>query len=802
MRRVPDRCPPEDVGARAAERRSVSAVSADIAVHGGRRSPGPLTRSDVEPAERVERPIARLITFSAFALYGVLRWATLEKPAPSTRLFGLFALAVVLVGAGPKLDRRSRPLAIAAAVCALFVMPMICGIPFGWLIHLRFAAIGDGIRQGLGALPDSLMPYLGVNAWVRLVMVLGAGVLMLDAALLLAFSGQQIGDLRRAASATALIALAVIPSTIVRPQLPYVQGLILFALLVAFMWSERAAAPASAGAIALAAVAGVCGVVLAPGLDQRQPWLNYNGLTRSLAPTHVDSFDWSQRYGPLNWPQGGREVLDIKARNPDYWKAENLDAFNGTGFARGPGLLGSQIPTPPASELRRFTQTVQVTLRSMRTSDVIAAGFASSPGRVGEGVSPGVSPGTWTANTALGPGDSYTVSVYSPHPTGAELAAAGAEYPPRAVADELTIGLPTSGLTVAGLPQVGFPPFHSSAPIANVIGPYNLSGLELVRESPYLRAYQLAQRLASAAPTPHAFVQSVERYLSPENGFAYDQRPSPATYPLESFLFSTRRGYCQQFAGAMALLLRMGGVPARVATGFTTGNYDSSKHQYVVSDLDAHAWVEAYFPNYGWVRFDPTPAAAPARRGRTSLLPAAGLNGNNALGPAPGIRRAGQAATTGAAATHHGAAGGLPLGLIVGLLAAALVAAASAIALLRPGSPPSAERLVRELDRAFDRCGRPLHGGATLRGLERRFRASAAAARYVRTLRLARFAGTAQLPSGSDRRAVRAELAAGLGAAGRLRALWALPPRPWFGRHFSGHEGPSRPRFGPRVRRR
>ena len=64
----------------------------------------------------------------------------------------------------------------------------------------------------------------------------------------------------------------------------------------------------------------------------------------------------------------------------------------------------------------------------------------------------------------------------------------------------------------------------------------------------------------------------------------------------------------------MALLLRMGGIPARVAVGFTTGTYDTATHQYVVSDIDAHAWVEAWFPHYGWVRFDPTPAAAPRSR--------------------------------------------------------------------------------------------------------------------------------------------------------------------------------------------
>jgi protein-glutamine gamma-glutamyltransferase len=764
----------------------VSAVSADVAVHGGRFARGgrrPLASSP-RSAAHVERPVARLVTFAALALYGVLRWSTLEKPAPSTRLFGLLVLAVVLVGVGARLDRRSRPLAIVAAACAFFAMLMICGIPFGWLIHLRIGVISEGIRQGLGALPDALMPYLGINAWVRLVMVLGAGVLLLDAALLLMFAAGSISDLRRAASATALIALAVIPSTIIRPHLPYLQGLVLFALLVAFMWSERGARPGSAGAVALAGVAGLCGIVLAPGLDQRQPWINYNGLTRSLASTHVDTFDWSQRYGPLNWPQVGREVADIKAGTPDYWKAENLDVFNGTGWAQGSGVLGSQIPGPAAPELARFTQTVHVTLRGMRTNNVIAAGFASTPQQVGEGVSPGVSAGTFTSGSPLGPGDSYTVSSYSPHPTGAELASAGADYPGNAVADELTINVPTGGLTIGGLPQLEFPPFHSSGPIVNVIGPYSVSGLELLQDSPYVPAYQLAQRLAAAASTPYEFAQNVERFLSTQNGFAYDQTPQAATYPLESFLFSTRRGYCQQFAGAMALLLRMGGVPARVATGFTTGDYDPAKRQYVVSDLDAHAWVEVWFPRYGWVRFDPTPAAAPARGGRTSLLPATGLNSRNRFAPRPVVRGTRSAPDVGASAGQHsGAAGGLAAGPLAALLAAgALLAAALLILALRRASPTSDERLVAELELAFARCGRPLGPDATLRALEVRFRSSTPAARYVRALRLARFAGATELPLPSDRRAVRDELARGLGPMGRLRALWALPPWGGFGR--------------------
>ena len=69
----------------------------------------------------------------------------------------------------------------------------------------------------------------------------------------------------------------------------------------------------------------------------------------------------------------------------------------------------------------------------------------------------------------------------------------------------------------------------------------------------------------------------------------------------------------------MALLLRMGGVPARVATGFTTGAYDQNTKSWLVTDVDAHAWVEAWFPHYGWVTFDPTPAAAPARGGHAPI---------------------------------------------------------------------------------------------------------------------------------------------------------------------------------------
>jgi hypothetical protein len=125
---------------------------------------------------------------------------------------------------------------------------------------------------------------------------------------------------------------------------------------------------------------------------------------------------------------------------------------------------------------------------------------------------------------------------------------------------------------------------------------------------------------------------------------------------------------------------------------------------------------------------------------------------------------------------HHPAGGGInPLIIVAGVLA--LVALGlSARWLLTPDQSP--EDLVDELERALARSGRPLADGVTLATLERRFRSSPTAAGYVRALRLSRYAGGSARPTAAQRRALRRQLRFGLGLSGRMRALWALPPRP------------------------
>jgi hypothetical protein len=80
--------------------------------------------------------------------------------------------------------------------------------------------------------------------------------------------------------------------------------------------------------------------------------------------------------------------------------------------------------------------------------------------------------------------------------------------------------------------------------------------------------------------------------------------------PVDWFLFDTKIGYCEQFATAEVMMLRSFGIPARLATGYATGQYDAVLNQAIVRERDAHAWVEVWFPDHGWVPFDPTPGVS------------------------------------------------------------------------------------------------------------------------------------------------------------------------------------------------
>ena len=136
------------------------------------------------------------------------------------------------------------------------------------------------------------------------------------------------------------------------------------------------------------------------------------------------------------------------------------------------------------------------------------------------------------------------------------------------------------------------------------------------------RIPRLAEQITISAGNNYDKATAVENYL--RTHFAYSlQLPRTVPHdPLAHFLFERKEGHCEYFASSMAVMLRTLGIPSRVVNGFRTGEFNDLTSQYVVRASNAHSWVEAYFPNYGWVAFDPTPGGSiPMRTGwsRVSL---------------------------------------------------------------------------------------------------------------------------------------------------------------------------------------
>jgi hypothetical protein len=121
------------------------------------------------------------------------------------------------------------------------------------------------------------------------------------------------------------------------------------------------------------------------------------------------------------------------------------------------------------------------------------------------------------------------------------------------------------------------------------------------------RIHTLAFQLTSGAATDAARAQLIERHLRTAYSYTTELLQSPVADPLAHFLFERRKGHCEYFASAMAVMLREIGIPARVATGFQSGVFNPMTGWHLIRASDAHSWVEAYLPERGWTTFDPTP---------------------------------------------------------------------------------------------------------------------------------------------------------------------------------------------------
>ncbi len=312
---------------------------------------------------------------------------------------------------------------------------------------------------------------------------------------------------------------------------------------------------------------------------------------------------WDSNYDGISFPPEKTVVLRIDGpTTPYYWRTTTLDLFSDDRWfehlfwleqvdhAKRNLQLPQLVPRRSQNPRNWVDQTVEV--EALVDEHLAAAGTPVALDGAGLGTVFVLSGGVLRARDTVTGGEGYRVWSYAPDPAPRSLARAPARYP----------SATSRFLEVDG--RV-FPPFGVEGRESVMRGffkdPSYRGSFE--RHRPM---YDVAQRVAGRAPTPYAAVLALESWLRQTGGFRYDESPPRVkTAPLVAFVTETKSGYCQHFAGAMAAMLRMLGIPARVAVGFTSGTQEDGT--WVVTDHDAHAWVEVWFAGIGWIPFDPTP---------------------------------------------------------------------------------------------------------------------------------------------------------------------------------------------------
>jgi transglutaminase-like putative cysteine protease len=752
------------------------------------------------------RPRARLLAFLALLVFGALQWIRLLDPSPGRQTFWFLLVAVVATLAlrrANDLPRRQR-LAATAGIAVVFVgvALLLAGIPLALVDPRGWGELVPGLRQGIETLPSMRIPYRGAEVWARDTLVL-IGYLLVVVATLLACRPR--GDARPGHPVAAAVAVGVlvgVPAVSLETGSQVLLGLVFTVLLVAYLRIDRIRPDARVWAAATVGATLLLALVLAPRVDADRPIIDYEAIARSVSQRDGSSFNWSHGYGPLNWPRTGRELLRVKTDRAAYWKATNLVEFDGVRWTMGGDrwLQRSDAAEIP-NEVDRWRQNILVTIRGLRTTQVIGAGstlaVSDSPRPVRE-----TGPGRFeTIGDPLTSGQAYRAEVYVPAPSRRALASASTDYP-FSMQAYLSMGLPSEVGGPAAIdgtpsfpgsrysPRIRFAPWGSGVGPQLDLPPYRedfQDGAAALEASRYRRAWDLSEQLRAQSATPAAYVRRVQEYLS--DGFGYSETPTRSDVPLDTFLFDEKAGYCQQFSGAMALLLRMAGIPARIAAGFSPGTRDDKRGEMVVRDIDAHSWVEAYFPELGWVTFDPTPAESPARGRDAEEEAAIESSADTTDAPTPAVSDgrpfpAGSAAAGGEALAEDGGSGGPSL-LPPALLAVALAGAGAAIWLRRRrmrrlreahADDPSA-LAIDELHRALRRSGRRIAPETTLHSLAARF-AGTGGEGYLRALATSRYGTSGPPPDRAQRAGLRRALAGDGGPIARIRSLWALPPTP------------------------
>ncbi len=546
---------------------------------------------------------------------------------------GLLWLAPVIAAAALTVAGAVR-VRIAMVVVILWLPGSIlaAGLAAGVLAPAALDTTSVALHDGLEALPT-----IGTGTPVIQVWALAAVLLITGTAIGLAGILWRGGAWWRTLGGFALllIPLGGAVATQQTPDASWIGALVLVAVVLRIAHGRTIPIVATASMVGAVALFGA--QVAAP----RAGWQPFGH--QHLAQFH--ELDTAQTYGPLGDRRTGAVMLDITARRPALWRMQVLESFDNVRWLVS--REATQLPEPAAKRSR-----IRVEVRGLRNRSLV------SPGRItavfGTG---GTLPEPGDARALLAQpkeGNTYGVEAATVHTTEARLAKIpipkGSRYEP---------------LTQLGL---GRPPKYIPEPLARLAKsmPAPLQGTY------WGRLFRLSWRLSRGVESELTVVRRVEDYLLDGNRYHYTTEVgAPGREPLLEFLFHTHKGYCQHFAGAAALMLRVAGVPTRVVVGFATGE-PVGHDTYAVRDEDAHAWIEVYFPGVGWVPFNPTPSAAPADI-------SAGID----------LLRAGPAGPT--------SAGGTALQLLGGAAAVALILFVAARLARRGRAPrtPLSELLVR-----------------------------------------------------------------------------------------------------------
>jgi transglutaminase-like putative cysteine protease len=522
-------------------------------------------------------------------------WLRLEEGTSTAQAALVVGLALV-----PALVPRTRRRAVVAALAAGSVLE----IAFGWSYP---GGILSSFGRGFLDFYDVQVPFdPGVHPRMH-------GVLLVALFAFTLWVGLAAAARRPGLASAGLVVGAGWPGTLLPGHDLLRGGLLLAGVLVAIVCLRRGPLRGVGTAFAAGAVVLVAAVAASssPAFAKHAflHWQQWDPYNRPSKPVSV-SYVWDSNYDGLTFRGKPTTVLRIKAGpTAQYWRATVLDAVVAGHWIEDAALQSFEPPVLAEDGLITARQTNRVlwvpqTVKVEALSDPHLVG-ASTPARFDPPAQLGLvnydPSGIARALRLPSRGETYDVQSYSPSPTPAQLARSKPIYSGPILAPDRDY---------RGVEKGVYPPLFGARERKRSVD--DLFGSSHAAQ---LRAYRplwdLAEEVAGGAKSPYAAAVALERYFRIGGGFIYDQhppRPPAGVPPLVDFVTRTHEGYCQHFAGAMGLMLRYLGIPSRVAAGFTSGRYDKGSHEWVVSDRDAHTWVEVWFRGWGWLPFDPTPS--------------------------------------------------------------------------------------------------------------------------------------------------------------------------------------------------